>query len=203
MTLEIIQETDAAQQQLDLYNRASNMVKRSSYNVNAGLTWAVIGLILDDSVTTDDEATLVSAIEALSEVNVVGDPRFWGQTPSSVLINPDAPADPTHEVLVYSEARVVGQIGYGADLRSFSETQVEAVKPPVNKKWLVFNAMLAAPLASAQDVLDLEAALEGIGGGTVVTKAEHLIGGTIPSNASNTSIQITTRMRIETIPPAE
>jgi hypothetical protein len=197
MTLEIIQETDAAQQQLDLYNKASQMVKQKTYNVNAGLTWVVVGLVLADTATPADEQTLVDAITALPEVTLVADPRFWGQTPASLLINPDAPADPTHEALLCTEARVAGQIGYGGDVRSFSETQFESLAPPLNKKWLVCNLVLPAPLSTEQMITDLETALEGVTG---ITTAEHLIGGTIPANASGTQIVITTRMRIDPVP---
>jgi hypothetical protein len=197
VTLDIITETPPAQQQLDLYNKASSMVKRSTYNVNAGLSWAVVGLVLNDAVTTDDEDDLINSIMGLSEVTTVANPRFWGQTPPAILINPGGSEPDTHQTILCVESFVTGNIGYSADVRSFQDIQFESIEPPLNKKWIVCNMVVPAHLASAQMITDLETALVGVTG---VTLAEHLVGGVIPDNASNTQIKITTRMRIEPIP---
>ena len=196
MALDIITETSAAQQQLDAYNRASGMVRRSTYHPSAGTAWVVVGLVLADAAVPGDEATLVSAIEALAEVTTVSNPRVWGQLPAELLSNPGGGEPDTHEAVLIVVASLGATVGYGGDTNSLAMRQHESITPPAGKKWMVINAVLPAELQSAQDIDDLEMVLEGVTG---VTTAEHLVGGIVPANASDVSLVIETRMRIDPV----
>jgi len=199
MTIVEIVEPSEAQRQLALYNRASDMVKRADYTPPAGTAWAVVGLVLVDAATPANETTLINAMTALAEITAVANPRIWGELPSAILINPEG-GDPTHECKLCVESLLSARVGYGGDRQSLQQRKYEEVSPPLGKKWIVCNVVLAAPIAQAADIVALEAALTGIAG---VTVAEHLIDGVVPENATGAKLSITTRMRIDPIPVEE
>ena len=193
MALETMVEPSDAQQQLDLYNRSSTtLIKRSTYNPPADTAWAVVGCTLAGAVVPDDVPTIVSNIEALAQVTSVADPQFWGQAPATLLINS---GEATHELKLMVETAMSCAIGYGSDLRSFSQKQVEVMKPPLDTKFLVMNIRVPAEL----DESAISALETAIGGVTGVGVCEHLVDGVVPSNASQVSLQIVTRMRIDAI----
>jgi hypothetical protein len=120
----------------------------------------------------------------------------WGQLPATLLINPDPPDDPTHEAKLLVSGASSGNIGPVGDKRAWSERQMEVVKPPLGKKWLVCNCVFPASVSTAQEISDLQDALEGITG---VTSAYHLIGGTMPTDVTQGQVSIEVRMRIDPI----
>lgn len=196
MAHETIAEPSAAQQQLDLYNRSSTtLIKRSTYSPPADTAWAVVGMTLAGAVTEGDIPTIVASITALAQVTSVASPQFYGITPSDIEINPEAPEDPTHELKLYVETSLGCAVGYGADKRSLTQKQVEIMKPPLDTKFLVCNIVVPAELDES-GISALEAA---IGGVTGVGVCEHLVDGVVPSTASQISLQIVTRMRIDAI----
>lgn len=202
MTLAIITEPSAAQQQTDLFNRASRMVVTKTYTPPAGTAWTVVGMVLADAVTTDNELALVAAMTTLAEITNVANPRFWVPTPSEILINPGGGEPDTHQLVLSTEARWAGNRGYGGDVVLFDGHQYEELSPPLGKNLFVCNCRLPAKITSAQMIADLEGALVGITG---INVAEHLIGDVVPVNALGVSLKITTRMRIDPIsvePPA-
>ena len=195
MALEILTEPSEAQQQMDLYNRSStSLIKRSTYSPPAGTNWVVMGCVLADVATTGDVSTLVSNIQSLGEVDSVASPQFWGQVPSELFINPSG-EDATHECKLLVESNLACTVGYGGDTRGFSQKQNENIKPPLNKKWLVLNAIIPSGL-NENRISNLESAVEGVAG---ITTCEHLVDGTVPENASSARLSITTRMRIDPI----
>ena len=197
MTVLQIEETSSAQIQLRTYNEASAMIKRPTYSPPAGTAWAVVGCVLADAATPADvDSTLVPAIEALSEVTSVADPRIWGQTPATLEINPEAPADPTHEIKIHCNANLSCQIGTAGDKYSYSERRSETQKPPLGKKFIILNIVVPAKL-DATSKSALEAAITGITG---IMVCEHLIDGQVPDDASTVQLTIETRMRIDPIP---
>ena len=58
MPVEVITETNAADQQLDTYNRSSAMVKRKTYTPAAGTAWAIVGCVIDDAADDTDVAAM-------------------------------------------------------------------------------------------------------------------------------------------------
>lgn len=195
MALEVLTEPAASQQQLDLYNRSStSLIKRATYSPSAGLNWAIIGCVLADVATQEDVPTLVSNIQALGEVDNVVSPQFWGQIPSELLINPSG-EDATHECKLHVSSNLSCTVGYGGDTRGLSQKQNETITPPLNKKWLVLNVVTPSGM-NENRISNLESAVQGVTG---ITTCEHLIDGTVPSNASQCSLQISTRMRIDPV----
>ena len=191
-----------AQQQQELWNSAGPHVVRTTYSPPAGTHWAVVGCVMAAAFDPDShENPLVSAIEALSEVTSVASPRVWGETPSSILVNPDPPEDPTHECIMHVYSTLNMSVGETGDKRARCEQEHETIKPPLDKQWLVLNLVVPEALDAAK-IAALEAALESVqlAGQDAITKAEHLIDGTVRNDATQVSLQIESRIRIDRIP---
>jgi len=195
----------AADQQLNLWNSSGPHVLRATYTPTAGMSWCVLGCVMADVFDPDaHENAVVNDIQALAAVTAVANPRLYGETPATIDINPEAPADPTHEVVLLVESNLAYGVGAVNDKRGRIIRENERVKPPVGKKWLVLNCIIPTPLDTA-GIAALEAAVEGveIGGVQAVTTCEHLIGDTVPSDASAISLSIEARVRIDPIPVEE
>lgn len=194
-----------AQQQLVLWNESGPHVLNTPYTPSAGLSWCVVGCVMNDAFDPDlHENALVSAVEALAAVTLVANPRQFGATPATILINPEAPEDPTYEVVLHVGSVLSCQVGAAGDKRGRTIREHETVKPPAGKNWCVLNLVVPAPLDTA-GIAALEAAIEAIeiGGQQAVTKCEHLIGDTVPGDASGITLRISSRIRIDGIPEPE
>jgi len=191
----------AAQQQLSLWNESGPHVLRTTYTPTAGLSWCVVGCVMADAFDPDGhEAALVAGIVALANVTAVAQPRLYGETPATIEVNPEPPEDPTHEVVLHTSSALSCTMGPVTDRRS----KYRPVKPPVAKQWMVLNLVLTGPLDTA-GIAALEAAIEAIqiGGQQAVTQCEHLIGDTVPADATGISLAIESRIRIDRIPVEE
>jgi hypothetical protein len=196
MTLLQPTEPTAAQDQLNDYN-SSVMVKRASYSPSAGMHYAMIGLVLADAAVPGDEATLVADIVALAGITSVGNPRFWGQIPSTLHVNPGGEDPDTHEAVLYSTANLGCVTGTTNNNFSLSDRRHGTVKPPLDKKWMVINVVLPGGFADQAAVDVLETALEGVTG---VTTAKVLLFGQVPDAAVSVSLSVETRVRIDPVP---
>ena len=190
MTLEIAAAETAATEQINDYNSHGPLVRQAIYSPPAGTEWAMIGLVLADAAVTDDESTLVSDIEALAGISSVANPRFWGQMPASILVGV------THEGKLVSEAVLTCKTGFPSNQFDIQKRLFGIVKPPVNKKWMVVNCVLPGAFADQAAVTAIETALEGITG---ITTAKLLLTDNVPSLATNISLTVTTRMRIDEV----
>ena len=197
MTLKQITETTVSEQQMNTYNKASRMVQNEDYSPSAGTAWAVVGLVLDGTTIPADENALIAAIVGLDEVTGVADPRFWGQTPAELFMNPGAPDPDTHRFEIVVASRMVYQKGYGGDVSSKAETDFEFQAVPLNTKWMLINIVIPAQLTTSQMIATLESALQGV---DKINVAEHLIDGVVPANATDITLHIESRMRIAVIP---
>jgi hypothetical protein len=186
----------SAQQQVELWNSAGPHVIQQTYAPPAGTNWAIVGLVMADAFDPDtDETTIVNAVEALSEVTTVGNPRIYGQTDADIEINPEAPEDPTHEWVLLVNSTMSMQAGTAGDKRTRVERELERVKPPSGKQWLVLNLVVPSPLDAA-GIAVLESAIQGVTG---ITTCEHLIDGTVRADATQVSLQIEARIRLDEI----
>ena len=194
----------AADQQLTLWNSSGPHVIRATYTPTAGMSWCVLGCVMADAFDPDlHETVVINGIQALAAITSVVNPRMYGETPETIECNLEG-EDPTHEVVLYVESNLSCQVGAGDDKRSRSLRENEKVNPPVGKQWLVLNCVVPTPLDTA-GIAALETAVEGvlIGGVQAVTTCEHLIGDTVPSDATSISLQIESRIRIDRIPVEE
>jgi hypothetical protein len=183
-----------------LYNSAGPNVVQKTYTPSAGTNWAVVGCVMEavydpDSVDpATNEAAFVAAVEALAEVTNLTDPIIYGETPASL-------ADAADECRLHVESRMSMKVGTGGDLRNRAENEHEMVKPPVNKQWLVLCLVVPAAL-DATKITALETALEGVqlDSQNVITTAEHLIDGTVRADATDVSLQLAARVRVDPTP---
>ena len=197
MTLKQAAEPSAAQQQMDMYNKANKtLVQRADFLPDAGAAWAVVGGVLAGVVVPGNEATLVAGLEAKPEITSVMDPRFWMPTPAEILINPEAPAPATHESLIGIWSHTTYQKGWGGDKTDKKEDDYEEVRPPTGKNALIFAVVLPAELSTAQMVVDLETAVKAVAG---FLNAEHLLDGVIPTNATGIKMELMVATRIKPI----
>ena len=197
----------AADQQLNLWNSSGPHVIRATYTPTAGMSWCVLGCVMADAFDPDlHETVVINGIQALAAITTVVNPRMYGETPETIECNPEG-GDPTHEIVLYVSSRLAMQIGDAGpppDMHGSDRNQNERVKPPIGKQWLVLNCVMPTPLDTA-GIAALEAAVEGvlISGVQAVTTCEHLIGDTVPSDATSISLQIESRIRIDRIPVEE
>jgi hypothetical protein len=184
----------AAQQEL-LYNRAGPNIVRETYTPSAGLHWAVVGCVMEDVFDPDtDEVDFVAAVEALSEVTNLVDPIIYGETPASIV-------DVGKEAVLYVTSGMRMTVGEGGDTRTRTEQEHETAKPPVDKQWLVLNLVVPSALY-AVGIAALEAALVGVqvSSQNVISVAEHLIDGTVRSDAVDVALTIEARIRVDKKP---
>lgn len=180
----------ADEQQIDKHNQSGPHVLRKTYIPSAGINWAVIGCVVDAAFDKDtDEAALITALEALSEITNVVNPRLYGETDATIPTN--------YEMQLIIESYLTMTVGTGQDLRSRKEQEIEILKPGNNKKWLVLNLVIPDPL-DATKIATLESAMEGL---SQITTAEHAIDGSIRSDAIDIALTITTRTRLEYVEP--
>jgi len=179
----------AAQSQLDNYN-GSRMVARSSYSVPQGTNWAIIGLVLVDAATPEDEAALVAALTGLAGISAVGDPRLWGQLPATLETGD------THQCKLHTTVTLGCTAGTANNNWSLQERKHATVAPPLGKKWLVVNCAVPSPLTNQMSVDTLESACEGIVG---VTTAKVLAFGSVPNPATGVVVTVESRMRIDPV----
>jgi len=174
------------------------MIKKVTFSPSAGIAFAIVGCILDDTATTDDLDTLITDIEALSQVTSVvqgtveapNDAILWGQAPATIEAV-------SHQCKVHVSLSMSCQVGYGTDTFSKNSKISEDVVVPVNKKWCVFPLVIPAELTSEAMITALETAMATVDG---IAQAEHLVDGIVPSNAVGTQIIYSCRMRIDPIP---
>jgi hypothetical protein len=189
MTVIETSEPSAAIQQLTIYNSniGGDLNKKATFSVPAGTSWAIVGVVLDNTVVPGDIASLITSIEALTEVTSVNGDQIFGQIPSSILVT-------DHEAIVYVTSRMNIVIGTGGDTFPKTINNFESVKPPVNRKWCIFALRVPAPLDDTK-IATLETAMEGI---TNIDIAEHLIDDTVSSRAAAAAdLTINVHTRIE------
>ena len=191
MTVIETSEPTAAVQQTTNYNTntGGNLNKSVTFSVPVGTSWAIVGTVLGDAVVPGDIASLITSIEALTEVTSVNGDQVFGRIPSSILAV-------DHECIVYVTSTMAVTIGLGGDTFPKTIKNSETVKPPVDKKWCIFALRVPDPLDDAK-ITSLESAMEGITG---ITTAEHLIDDTVSSRAAAAAIlNVGVHMRIEPI----
>jgi hypothetical protein len=198
MALLIITEPSPAETQLRNYN-GSWMVQRATYQPGAGLHWAVVGLVLHDAVTANDEAALIAAIEGLAAIVAVADPRVFGQLPAVLEVNAGL-AEPTHDITLHSTIRAAYVNGFIANNYSVVDQRHATVQPPLGKKWMVCNCVVAASPISQAEIDAVQASLVALAG---ITEAKVLSWGTVPLTATGISLAVETRMRIDPIAGGE
>lgn len=194
MTLQQITEPTAAANQMEDYN-SSAMVGRASYSPAPGTKWAVVGLVLDDNMTTADEATLVVSIESLASVIAVANPRFYGVFPAILYIN-EGLETPTHEAWLHSTVRLSCITGFANNQFTLIEQRHTTIKPPLGKKWIVCNCVVSSLPTNQTEVNAFQTALEAIMG---ITTAKLLAWGIVPAISTNISVTVEARMRIDPI----
>ena len=190
MTIQKAVYANAAAVQQSKHNQSGSHILRASFSPPAGTDWAVIGCVMADAFDPDSHETLlVNALQALVEITSVENPRFYGSTDASILVNPELPADPTHEWVLHCNSVMSMTVGVAGDKRGRTEKEIETAKPPSNKQWLVLMMVVPDPLDAAK-ITALESAMEGVqvGGQTAITTAEHLIDGTVRADATSVSL---------------
>jgi len=190
MTIKQITEPSAAQDQLSDYN-GSSMVASSSYTPDQGTDWAVIGLLLVDAATPDDEDAIVAALKGLDSITAVANPRLWGQLPAELL------AGETYEAKLHVTVTTGCTAGTANNQWWLQERKHSTAKPPLGKKWIVCNCVLPAALTDQASVDALESACEAIAG---ITTAKIMVFGSVPSPATGIVVTVEGRMRIDEIP---
>jgi len=193
MTLQIVTEPTAAQNQLSNYN-GSSMVARSSYTPSQGANWGVIGLVLGDTVTTGDEDAIVAALEGLAGITSVADPRLWGQLPAELL------SGETYEAKLHTTVTLGCTAGTANNQWALQERKHATVKPPLGKKWMVCTCVLPSALTDQASVTALQGAIQAIAG---ITTAKVMAFGSVPNPATGIVVQVESRMRIDPVPVPE
>ena len=190
MTVYELTRPTAAQEQEAAWNQAIGGAanRQATFSVPADVAWAVVGCVLADAVTVGDMPTLVSAIEALSEVTSVNGDQFYGQAEGTI-------ETAGREFVLHVTARSSATIGGGIPFTE-SVQKHNVVKPPLGKKWSLFVMRLPSQ-PDASDLTALDSAITGITG---VTSAHNLVDGyTSSRQVGNANLTVAAHLRLDPV----
>lgn len=191
--IELTEPTDS-QKQLDIYNQniGGNLNRSTTYTLPADKSFAVVACILvDDTTTATLTDTIIPAVTALAEVDSVEGDQLYGKTPSTIH-------DAGYECILNVSSTLTLLLGTENDNFTQNQRNHETMKLAKNKTWAVLLLYVPLPMTGPR-ITALQAALETVPG---ITRAEHLIDGTVPNRAyGDGTLQVATHVRLEPITP--